>query len=427
MLFTSVTVYDPDGEHHGKTVDLLVDGGRVTLNPESRPAGVRTLAFPGLHVSAGWVDVGAAVHEPGHEQRETLNAFLAAASTGGFTRVLAYADTVPTLDTGTAARGVLALADQRFGVSLHLIGALSRGGEGHQLSEIGELVEAGCTFFGDGLRAVQDAKLLQLALAYTQAFDATVVAQPGERRLEGQGQMHEGLVSTMLGVVGLPAMAEVIGLQRDLALLDYRGGRLHVPVLTLAETVRQAAFAKTLHPGLSYGLAVAHLLLDDTALRDYDPDAKLWPPLRSSADRNALRDAVASRSADALVSNHRPQDMESKRVEFPYAAFGAATIEQTFAIARTAMGEAEDVLYYLAVANRRLAGFTPISIRDGANAELTFFLPDQPFTMPKRSLAGMGVNLCAAGVPLVGVPVGTFTGGVWRESRWTQYLGLNVD
>ncbi len=423
-LFTSVQVYDPEGPHHGATVDLLVDGGRVQVNPPQLPAELETVSVSGLHVSAGWVDFGAAVCEPGHEEKETLEAFLGAAATGGFTQVFAYAETTPVVDNAAAARGLSGLADERFGVSLHLIGGLSRGARGAQLAEIGELVGEGIAFFGDGLRAVSDAKLLQLALAYTQAFDATVVAQPGELRLEGEGLMHEGLVSTMLGLAGLPAMAESIGLERNLALLAYRGGRLHLPQLTLASSVERVAFARTVYPGLSYGVAVTHLLRDDTALSNYDVDAKLHPPLRAAEDRAALCEAIRVRSADVLTSNHRPQDTESKRVEFPYAGFGAATIEQSFALARTALGQASEALYYLAVQNRRFAGLPECRIEDGATAELTFFLPDRAFEMPDRSLAGMGVNVYAAGATLTGVPVGTFAEGQWRESRWVRALDL---
>ena len=380
----------------------------------------------GLHVSAGWVDFGAAVYEPGHEEKETVDAFLAAAATGGFTQVFAYADTIPSVDSASSARGLLSLVDEGFGVSLHLIAALSRGREGKQLSEIGELATAGVRHFGDGLRAVGDAKLIQLALAYTQAFDAVVVAQPGEARLENNGQMHEGLVSTMLGVSGVPAMAESIGLERELALLGYRGGRLHLPLLTLASSVERAAFAKTVHPGLTYGVSVAHLLLDEGALSNYDVDAKLWPPLRTAADREGLRDAVAKRSADVLSSHHRPQDVESKRVEFPYAAFGAATIEHAFGIACTAMGGADDVVHYFAVQNRAFAGLPAVGIDDGVPAELTFFLPQQAFVAPDTPLAGGGVNVYAAGRRLIGVPVGTFANGAWRESRWANHLNLKT-
>ncbi len=425
-LFTAVQVYDPEGEHHGRTVDLLIEDGRITVDPAVLPTALVTVALAGLHVSSGWVDFGAAVYEPGHEERESLSAFLEAAATGGYTHVFAYADTVPSVDSAAAARGVLSFHDASFGVSLQLIGALSRGRQGKQLAEIGELHEAGVRFFGDGLRPVADAKLVQLALAYTQAFEATVVVQPGEVRLEGEGLMHEGEVSTMLGVTGLPAVAESIGLERELALLAYRGGRLHLPQLTLASSLERAAFAKTNYSGLTYGVAVTHLAQDDTALVDYDVNAKLYPPLRSNEDRLALRTAVIDKAADVLVSNHRPADIESKRVEFPYAAFGAATIEQAFSIGATALGDASAALFYLARQNRAFVGLPTESIESGALADLTFFLPDHPFVMPTKALAGMGINVSAAGTPLHGVPVGTFALGRWRESRWPAALGIEL-
>lgn len=422
-FFPRVQVTDSDSPHDGQTVALLVVDGTVRVNPADVPGDATVVAFDGLHVSPGWTDFGAALHEPGHEEKETVDSLLAAAAAGGYTRVLAFPNTDPVVDDASALRGVLAHVNDDYGVQLELIPALSSGARGEQLAAIGELAEAGARFVGDGLDPVRDPKLLQLALTYAQPFGTAVVVQPGQSRLEAGGQMHEGAVSTSLGLPGVPAMAEEIGVSRDLRLLDYRGGRLHLYALSLEASIREAAFAKTRGADLTYGVACLNLLLTDEALVNYDATAKVQPPLRPAAEREALREAIRSGQADALVSNHRPQDMESHRVEFPYASPGAATLELAFAIAATAVGPA-DAVAYLAGHNRRLCGAPPATVVDGAAAELTFYLPNQAFEVPPQALRSAGVNVPVVGRRLSGVPAGTLVGSVWRESPWLRKIGV---
>ena len=417
--FPRVRVVDPDSAYHGELVDLLIEGGATVLSPQDIPDGVERVEVEGLCVSPGWVDVGGAFHEPGHEEKETVASFLAAAAVGGYTRVLAYPVTEPAVDDGGDVRAVSSLADEHVGVDLALIGALSMGLRGEQLSTMGELSEAGVAFFGDGLRAVGDAKLLQLALTYAQGFDGTVISQPGERRLEGAGQMHEGRVSTALGLPGLPAIAEEIGVARDLALRSYRGGRLHFHALSLASTVAQAAEHAAAE--LTFGVSALHLLATDEALINYDVNVKVLPPLRGEEDRAALQAALRSGAASVLTSNHRPEDLESTRVEFPYAAFGAATIELTYALATTAVGS-DVAVDYLSRRNRAFAKLPAATLQAGATAELTFFVPDAEFTVPPETLASRAVNVPLVGTRLRGLPIGTYARGAWRPSAWADYL-----
>ena len=421
--FPKVRVVDRGSPFDGQTVALAVVDGRIRVNPEAPPPGAIVIEIEGLHVSPGWADFGAAVHEPGHEEKETLERLAAAAQAGGYTRVAVFPETDPVVDDASALRGLLALVGEDHGVELSVIGALSETRAGEQLAATGELAEAGVTFVGDGLRAVDDPKLLQLALTYAEPFGVTVVTQPGERRLEGTGQMHEGEVSTALGLPGLPAMAEEIGVGRDLRLQRYAGGRLHFHALTLAASVAEAAFAKTRDAPLTYGVPVLNLLLTDAALSDYDATAKVRPPLRPEADRDALRAAVREGHADALVSNHRPHDTEESRVEFPYAAFGAATIELAYAIAATATGSSAAV-DYLGRRNRVLCGLPPATVAEEAVAELSFFLPEATFEVPARALRSLGVNVPLAGRRLTGVPAGTLVDSRWRVSPWLATLRL---
>lgn len=425
IYFPDVRVTDWDSPYDGTSIALLVRGGVLRVNPESVPEGARRVEIDGLHVSPGWADIGPALHEPGAEEKETADSLLAAAAAGGYTRLLAFPATAPIVDDGSALRGVLAHVGDDHGVQLSLIAALSTRGRGEQLSEIGELADAGVRFIGDGLDPIDDAKLLQLALTYARPFGTIVVTQPGQSRLQGNGQVHEGEVSTALGLPGIPAIAEEIGLARDVSLLRYRGGRLHLHALSLASSVQAAASAKTAGAALTYGVACLNLLLTDAALDRYDATAKVLPPLRTASDREALREAIRAGAADALVSNHRPHDTESHRVEFPYVSCGAATIELAYAVAATAVGSAPAVAY-LAHQNRQLIGAPTAGVRDGAVAELTFYLPDLAFEAPREALESKGVNVPAAGRMLTGVPAGTLVGPTWRPSPWLKKLAITT-
>ena len=409
---------DRNSPWHDQEVDLLLDSGNLRVQPDKVPKDAIRLKAQGLCVSPGWVDIGAAFGEPGHEERETVKSVLAAAATGGFTRILALPQSKPAVDDRSDVLAIQRLAMlSGLPVHMHVIGSLSQKQDGKDLSEMADMASVGVRVFGDGIRAIDDPKLLQLALAYLQPLDAVVWSQAGQKRLEGQGQIHEGRISTLMGLPGLPDIAEVMGLQRDLLLLEYRGGKMHVPAVSLEETLKIVKEARKRLPGLTYGIAVLNLLLDDSALQEYDVNAKVYPPLRENKDRQALRKAILEGNADVLMSLHQPLDLESKRVEFPYADFGAATLEIAFGIARTAVDDAATVVDYFGIRNRAWLGLEPMVVQDAAQIELTFFAPDETFTAPAQCLNSMGANPAVAGMELKGLAKAIYSQGQWLDCQ----------
>ena len=410
ICFSEVRVVDAGGPHDGQTVNVLVDADGVLDVVAAVPAECRLVSAPDLHVSPGWVDIGSGVGEPGFEQRETIRSLQAAAAAGGYTRVVAQPITEPPIDD---ASGVRALRARAAGhpVDVSAIGALSRGGSGEQLAEFGDLVEAGCSFVGDGLRGVGDPKLLQLALAYTQPLDLTVCAQPDAERLAAGGQLHEGPTSTLLGLRGRPAVAETIGLERDLQLLGYRGGRLLVYAPSLASSVERILEARASGADVAFGASALHLLYTDEVAIGYPRGVKMLPPLRGSSDRERLRRAVREGDADALLSLHRPLTIEETDVEFAYAPFGVATLEHVYGIATEAIGDGVVVADYLSRRNRALAGVPAAHIRAGERAELTLFSPKAVYNPTERAnRASLAANPAALGEKLTGRAVGVCIG-----------------
>ena len=410
-ILRGVRVADADSPLDGATLDLGIVGGRIRTRELSAAdlagADVLDLDARGHYVSPGWVDFGCGVGEPGHEQRETVATLLDAAGAGGYTRVVAQPSADPPLDNAGAYRAFLALG-AAHPVTLDAIARLAtRDGA---LTEMGELHEAGARFFGEGLGPVDDSKLLQLALLYTQPFAAGVVATPGDARLRGGGLVHEGATSTRMGVPGLPVTEEIIGLQRDLRLQAYRGGRLHVQAVSSAAAL---AALRERAKGVTVGVAALNLLATVADVADYDATLKVMPPLRGEADRAALIAGLRSGEVDVLASNHRPRTVEETELEFAYALFGAATIEDAYGIAATGVGDGLLAADYLGRRNRAAIGLPAATIAEGAEAELTVFDPAEEYTVPARGVT-LAANRPLVGRRLRGRAVGIFSRGQWR-------------
>jgi len=392
-------------------VDLLLSKSGVEVNPSSLPKRYAEVKVKGLCVSPGWVDIGASVGEPGNEQRETIASLQAAGRKGGFTDLVVLPEGEPAIETRSGVEGLLARVDTS-GPRIHVIGAISKGKKGVELAELGDMASCGVTLFSDGLEPIEDVKLLHVALDYAKPLDSVLVVQPGDQRLSLHGQVHEGVTSTVMGLPGIPALSEEVGLARDLSLLVHRGGRLHVFAASLASTVKTCDTVKKKND-LTYGIPVLNLLLIDEANNGYDVNAKVLPPLRLEKDRKALVKAILNGKADALISNHQPHESEAKRVEFPYAAFGTATLEVAFGIASTGTGDPHCIANYFGVKNRALARLQPTTV-DSGEVDLTFYQPDVEFEAPQSCTASLGSNAAVQGKKLIGQPFAIFCRNRWE-------------
>ena len=402
MLLKSVRVVDSASAWHGQRLDISIVDGEVEFNPTTLPTEPRVFAAEDLCVSPGWVDIGTGISEPGFEQRETLAETLAAAAKGGFTRVLALPTTQPVVDERGTARAILSAA-AGAPCALELIGALSEGGLGKQLAAYGDLKRSGIRHFGDGLHPIADAKLLALALQYSEPLGGTVLAYPGELRLQGDGQINEGKVSTLLGLRGIPLITEEIGLSRDLKILSYAGGRLLVHAVSTAASVRHVLEAQRAGHNVACTVPVMNLAASDEALLNYDVNAKVLPPLRSEETRQQLVASVLAGDPHALVSGHQARQVEEKLVEFSYASPGAATISKTFSLALEALGDADLIADYFGRKNRVAAGW-PAQVVGPAAQELTFYSPVETSVSMKPKTA----NVPFLGREMIGRVIGTY-------------------
>ncbi|MEO8067320.1 MAG: dihydroorotase [Flavobacteriales bacterium] len=414
LLLRNCTVIDPGGEHHEAEIDILISGNKIARIGTRLPkGGAREVLVPDLHVSLGWVDLRAHFRDPGEEWKEGLLNGLDAAAAGGFTHVAVLPSTDPVLDSRAGIEYVQRKA-AGHAVRVLPLGALTKGLKGEQLAELYDMQQAGAVAFTDDQHAVRNTRLMLLALQYCRNFDGTVISFANDADLGAGTMMHEGHMSVRLGMRGLPAMAETIALQRDLSLLEYTGGRLHVATISTAGSVGLIRAAKAKKLRVTCSVAAHNLLLDDGCLRGFDTLYKVLPPMRDREHIDALREGLKDGTIDTVVSDHRPEDVEHKKLEFGQAAFGAIGLETAFAVANTALKahmSVRRIIERFSHGPRAVLGLPVEHIAVGAVADLTLFDPECDWTFGEGDIVSRSHNTPFIGQHLVGRPLGIVANG----------------
>jgi dihydroorotase len=369
-----------DGISVSSPTDVLIEDGLIRqigqIDPKEQADEV--LDEAGSHLSSGWLDIGTHVCDPGMEHREDLTSAAAAAAIGGFTGIAAMPNEVQCAHSKSEIQYVRAKA-RGLATRVHPLGAVSLGLAGKDLAELFDMHHAGAVAFSDADHAIQDAGLLLRSLQYAKAFDGLVFDTPFHKNIAAGGQMHEGLNSTMLGLKGIPVLAETLQVQRDLSLLQYADGRLHLHLISTAESVELIRRAKAQNLRVTCSVAMANLCFTDEKLLDFDSNWKVRPPLRSQTDREALVAGVNDGTIDVICSNHCPWDEECKNLEFPYAEFGMSSLETFYSLYVEHLSNAIPLPRFVecvALAPRKTLGLAESPIREGEKADLTLFSPD---------------------------------------------------
>ncbi len=403
-----------DGTAENKEQDILIHNGIIEAIGENIPVpkGAEVWESANLCVSPGWLDVGVYAADPGYEHREDLTTAAAAAVAGGFTAMACFPNTDPALHTKSEILYVKNKA-LNLPVQCYPIGAVSQGCEGKDLAELFDMHSAGAIAFSDGKRSVQDAGLLLRALQYAKAFNGLVINVPHHKTIAAGGQMHEGVMSTSLGLKGLPALAEELMVQRDLSLLEYSGGRLHIHLISTAKSVEHIRRAKKAGLPVTCSVAVANLCFTDEKMEDFDSNWKIVPPLRGKADTESLLEGLTDGTIDFICSNHTPWHEEAKNLEFPYADFGMIGLETSFALCRTFLDKkltVNDLVEKLSLAPRRVLGLHIPKIAQGERADLTVFDPDAEWVLEEKNIRSKSRNTPFIGQKLKGKVLGVISG-----------------
>ena len=394
LALVNARLVDPETERESRGGVLVRDGviaavgGAVTA--AAVPAGTSVIDCAGDCVAPGLIDLRAFVGEPGAEHRETIATATAAAAAGGVTTLLAMPNTEPAVDDPAVVDFLLRRARDTGRVRVLCAATLTRGARGHELSEIGLLKDAGAVAFTDGLGSVPEARVMRRALTYARDFNALVMAFCEDGTLAEGGVMNEGELASRLGLPGIPLEAETIVLERDLRLVALTGARYHASIISSSQSVALIRRAKAEGLPVTCATTINHLTLNEGDIGDYRTFLKLSPPLRGEEERLALVEALADGTIDAVVSDHNPQDVETKRLPFAESAAGAIGLETLLSAALRLVHSGDISLPRLiaTLSSRPAAilGLPQGKLKVGAPADLIRFDPDEPFVLAAESL-----------------------------------------
>jgi len=393
ILLKQVTVADPLSPFNGSVKDILISNGIIEKIDGSLEADGEATTITGLTVSPGWVDIFSHFCDPGLEYRETLESGAAAAAAGGYTQVFVVPNTSPLVDNKSQVEYIVQKS-KALPVTVHPLGAVTKGIEGKELAEMYDMQSNGAVAFSDGILPVQSAGLMLKALQYVKAFNGVVIQVPVDKSIGQHGLMNEGIISTRLGLPGMPAIAEELIIQRDIELLKYTGSKLHITGVSTAKGLSLIAAAKGQGLEITCSVAPYQVFFCDEDLQEYDTNLKVNPPLRTRQDMLALREGVKNGLIDCIASHHIPQNWDSKTCEFEYAKNGMLGLQTAYAAVNTAIpGLSSNRLVELfSTKSRSIFNLPLATINEGATAELTLFAGDEKFTLQKKDIKSKSYN-----------------------------------
>jgi dihydroorotase len=374
------------------------------------------LDLAGLCVCPGFIDMHVHLREPGHEWKETIASGTRAAAAGGFTGVACMPNTQPPIDSRSVVEFVLAQARQHGAVPVYPIGCVSKGQDGVELAEMGDMAVAGARGFSDDGKPIASAGLMRRALEYARIFDLPVIDHCEEPTLVAGGVVHEGEVATRLGLTGWPGVAEDVMVQRDILLAEYTEGAVHIAHLSTGRSADLVRRAKASGIRVTCEVTPHHFALTDEAVADYDTNAKMNPPLRAEADRTQLLAALADGTVDAIATDHAPHNSDEKCVEFSRAPFGVVGLETAVSICldRLVHGGVIGLPRLVELLSSGPASVLRLakgSLREGADADVTVLDLGRQVVVTPASFASKSVNTPFGGWTLRGSPVMTIVGG----------------
>jgi dihydroorotase len=410
LLLKSARIIDPSSPFNGKKMDILIENGliksiKASINSEKN---VKVVESQGLSVSPGWFDMQVTFHDPGHEQKEDISSGSAAAAFGGFTGVAVMPSTMPPVHSKAQVEYIKNKSKEEI-VDIFPVGTISHNLEGKDISEMYDMHLSGAVAFSDDKKPVSNAGLLLRALQYTKNFKGLVMTMCDDKTISQEGKMHEGTFSTMLGLKGIPALAEEMMVSRNISLTEYTGGKIHISSVSTARTVALIKAAKAKKINITSSVNAHHLALDDSSLQGFDTNYKVNPPLRAKADIEALKKGLLDGTIDAITSDHLPQEIENKMTEFDYASDGMIGLETAFSLVNMISEiSTEQLVTKLAIAPREILGINVPVIKEGEKANITFFDPKAEWTFEEKHIRSKSKNTPFTGKKMKGKVLGIY-------------------
>ena len=416
LLLKGSRVIDPSQNIDGP-MDILIDDGKITTCAPSLKAGqdVKVIGLAGMILTPGLIDMHVHLREPGLEYKETIATGSAAAVAGGFATIACMPNTEPVNDNRSITEFIRRKAAEAALANVYPIGAISVGSEGKQLTEFWDLKDAGAIALSDDGKPVMDAALMRRALEYANSLDLPVIQHCEDKNLSAGGLMNEGYYSTMLGLPGIPAIAEEVMVARDILIAEYSRARVHIAHVSTAGAVRLIRDAKARGLNVTAETAPHYFTLTDESLQGYDTHYKVSPPLRSAEDVAAVKEGLADGTLDVIACDHAPHGRTDKEVEFEYAANGISGLETSLGLSISLVHEGiltwPELVMKMSYSPARILSLTKGTLTTGSDADITVINPDLQWKVDLKTFRSRGKNSPFHGREMRGRAVLTIVGG----------------
>ena len=408
LLIKSAKVIDSKSTYHGKKKDILIDGKKISeINDKIVSGSHEIIDIENLHISPGWFDSSVSFGEPGFEERETLKNGCYTAGMSGFTDVLLNSNTNPVIDT-KADISFIKSKSKEYLTNVHPVGAFTIKSKSNDLAELKDMQDNGAVTFYDYKKPISNPNLLKTALLYSQSFNGLIMSFPGNLDISKKGIINEGIISTSYGISGIPSLAEKLQLSRDIQILEYTGGKLHIPTISCKSSVDLIRNAKSKGLNISCSAAIHNLIFNEGKLKDFDTRFKVIPPLRTEQDRKALIKGVEDGTIDMVTSDHFPVDIENKKMDIDNSFFGTIGLESFFGSLLNIFS-LEKCINILTSGKSRF-GISENNIEEGEVANFSLFNPKMGYIFEKNHIYSKSKNSAFLGIKMKGKPLGIIVG-----------------
>ena len=418
LLIKSVKIIDPNSKYNNKIMDVLIEKGKIKKIAKSiKNLNIKEYKTNNLHLSPGWFDLHVNFGEPGYEQQETLITGSHAAIKGGYTGVLIMPNNKPRIDNKSMINFIQNTIKENI-VDLIPAGNITKNGEGNEIVEMHDMQQAGCKAFTDDKQSISRNDVLKIAMLYSKDSDTLIMNYPNDKSIANNGFMHEGIVSTKLGLKGIPSIAEEIMVDRDLNLCKYTGCRLHISYISTKDSIKNIRNAKNKGLKVSTDVALHNLFLTDEKIQNFDTRYKVLPPLRTKEDTKALINALKDETIDVISTDHSPKNNEDKKIEFDNAANGIIGLESAFGL----LGKyilphisLQSLIEKISINPRKILKLNKIIIKEGEDANITLFDPDLEWTFSSHDVKSKSFNTPFIGEKLKGKALAIFNNGQFKR------------
>ena len=415
VLIRAAKVVDPNSKYNNKVVDILIEKGIIQDIGKNLtvPKDADIIEEKGLHVSPGLFDLHVNFGDPGFEWKEDMQTGMLAAAKGGFTGVLCMPSTLPVIDTKSQVEYIQKMSTGNV-VNVHPAGSITKNLKGQELTEMFDMNRSGALAFTDDKNSIQHAGVMKLALLYAKNFGGIIMNQANDKSISKDGQMNEGVTSTLLGLKGIPSLAEDLMIARDIKLAEYTEGRLHFSCISTSSSVELIRAAKKQGLKITADVAIHNLVLDETVCKGFDTRNKVNPALRTQKDIKALLIGLKDGTIDAICTDHTPQDIEHKKIEFDNAEFGMIGLQTAFSLACQLEQEIglEGIIDKMAINPRKILGIEAPEVNIEKAANLCLFNPSTEWTLEEKDIVSKSKNTPFVGKTLKGKIVGVVNNGI---------------